>query len=155
MDKLQSMQYRKELLSKIKITAEEREWLLTNPVYSSKFGCEYLKADILQLKPNTKYLLRIKCHQFDPYYPIMPALAIPIKKHGNLTVDGQFHADAIVKPNSPVKKLNLPMNDEYPSQVYFKSSSGLLAVTYWCCLRTSHRWWESTMLSSMAMKKRY
>lgn len=54
MDRIQSMQYRKELLQKIKITPEEREWLLTNPVYSSKFDVNYLKADMLQLKPNTK-----------------------------------------------------------------------------------------------------
>lgn len=153
MDKLQSMQYRKELLSKIKITPEEREWLLTNSVYSSKFGCEYLKSDIIQLKPNTKYLLRIKCHQFDLNYPIMPALAIPITKHGNLKVDEQYHADALIKPNTPVKKLCLPMNEAHPSQVYFQSSSGLLAVTYWCCMRKFNRWLKSTMLDSAAMKK--
>ena len=153
MDEIQSMQYRKELLQKIKITPEEREWLLTNPVYSSKFGAEYLKADIVHLKPNTKYLLRVCCQRFDPHYPIMPAIAVPIKKHGSLKVDEQFHADAIVKPNSPVKKLSLPMSEEHPSQVYFKSSSGLLAVTYLCCMRKFNRWLESTMLDSAAMKK--
>ena len=153
MDKLHSMQYRKELLQKIKITPKERAWLLTNPVYSSKFGCEYLKADILQLKPNTKYLIRINCHRFDPYYPIMPALAIPIPKHGHLKVDEQYHKDALIKPNSPIKKLSLPMSEAHPSQVYFQSSSGLLEITYWCCMRKFNRWLQSTMLDSAAMKK--
>jgi hypothetical protein len=160
MDKQESQTYRNQLLQKAyagaKLSTEENFWLRANPCYSNRFGLDYLRKDIISLEPNQKYLLQLSCQMQDPTVSIVPIISIPTGK-GMLTLDKNFHHGLDKDSFRPRKKMALVVEPNQPAHILFKSSEGLLAVTYHCLVKAKNGvtsiWWESMEAESLAMKK--
>ena len=170
MTREEAIEYRAELKRKDKITAEEKYWLRNTPVYSKVLGSEYYRADKLQLEPKTRYLIKIECLHVDEKAPAMSCFDVPAGTNGYLMLDknhvkeeGVFVEHCLGKEiiySKPKKRkgMNFKMEKDEPIYFFFRSDTGILAISYmqWVIKDGRANWRCSTgpFMHSLAMEKK-
>lgn len=129
--------YREELLQKIrdnvKITPDERIWLITHPIYNQRFGFSFFNVATENLEPNTWYILRINVECITYTDRIIPIIYAPGKK-GEIVADFKLtDLKGNVSLKKPVKMLGFEIDPIHmEAKVKFRSALGILSVAYEC-----------------------
>ena len=174
MEREKLIEYRKELLRKSakgqKLTVDEKYWIRNNPVYSEILGSEYYRADMLQLEPKTRYLIKVSCIKQKPDTWIMPQFTVPMGTDGYLLIDknhlyegyeleyNHYGQESVVDVPKKRKSMRFRMDTDHSVQFFFRSSTGILCLDYFCWVSKDGRaaWHYSTdpFIKSLAMEKK-
>ena len=129
---------RKNILDKvrnnIKISKEERLWLVTNPVYNLRWGTDAFNIAIEHIEPHKCYTLTIKIESISYDKRIIPIVSVPGAK-GKIVAGFQLYD---FKENETsrreVKMLGVGINRNAPREyeVKYISDLGLVGVQYQC-----------------------
>ncbi len=131
----EEISYREELLRKgaesIKLTPEERLWLVTHSVYNRRFGYPFYASSIETLKPKQWYTLIVNVETIKHNDEIQPIILVP-DKNGEIKVD----FDLLDRNGNPTNRksvkllaFNMPAGEN--SKVKYRSQMGLLGVKYY------------------------
>ena len=133
---IEEIAYEKKLYQKAikgeKITSDERKWLLTHSSYNMEYGIIAYKTAIEQLETNTLYSIKIKVESISYKDRICPTIAVPVKSGWLFTDFDVYNYDGKLNPSRKVRMLCVDFNESSEFIVDYRSSSGLLAVTYEC-----------------------
>lgn len=136
-DPTAEIQYREAILQKarenIKITPQEREWLVTHPSYNKLLGYPYLNIAIEKIIPEKWYSLKITVEDINYDKKINPVISVPAMK-GEIICDFELiDYNGNVSKGKPVKMLGFEINcKKRQYEVRYKSKLGLLSVFYEC-----------------------
>lgn len=133
----EEIEIRKAIREKIydgeKITKEEREWLVTHPVYHEIMGFPVLRVDVIDIKPNTKYIITIKKHSSTYPYKIGAVVSVPASK-GKIILDkavfDMYNREK--KPGSPIKSYFTEFETNDEESFLYMSTIGKIKVDYGC-----------------------
>lgn len=129
--------YRESILEKarkgIKISSEERLWLLTHSLYNRHYGIDYFNFAVESIEANQWFLIKIKVESILYDKRILPIISVPAAK-GKIITDCRLYNDkGEEKTGKPVKMLALEMNQYVGEKtVKFFSELGLVGVEYQC-----------------------
>lgn len=133
----EEIMYRDLILSQAragkKLTADERFWLVTHPIYNSLLGYPFLNADIVNLESNTCYRIHVKVEDLNYSNSIIPIITVPggRGKIVTSTTLTNYKGDTIF--GKSVKMLALLLDLEHSESGFeYKSDLGLLGVSYQC-----------------------
>ena len=129
--------YRNELLSQArngkKLSAQDRLWLVTHPLFNRSLGYPATNADIINLNSNAQYSIRVRveCKAYSDR--IIPVFSVPGGK-GIILVKGPLtDIRGNASTNKPVKVLGLLADLQHNDiQFFYQSELGLLGVSYEC-----------------------
>jgi len=128
-------QYIKDKIrNNIKITSEERKWLMTHSVYNQKWGNDTLNVAVERIEPNKWHVVRVSVESASYDKRIIPVLsALPAKK-GQIVADFEvWNYDGVPVGNKPVKVLGFEFDDnKFEYQVEYFSDLGIFSVQYEC-----------------------
>ncbi len=137
MDYKEEILYREELLKKphkgIKLTTDERVWLVTHSTYNRLMGYPILNVAIEKLDSEKWFLLKINIESKNYDKRIGPLISMPAGKGGIIT---DFEVEDLRGKKSigkPIKMLCLlPNKENETTTVRYQSKLGLLSVSYEC-----------------------
>ena len=137
MNYIEEINYRNQLLQRKinggKISPEEKLWLETHPVYNQILGFPYLNRDIIQLKANGYYRVRIGVESRLVSERIHPIISVPGKKGSILVKNELFDCYGNKVAIRPVKVLGVLYNqDSTNAEFIYRSKLGLLEISYQC-----------------------
>lgn len=119
---------------KIKISPDERMWLMTHSVYNERWGLDCFNIVVEQIDPNKWFLLKIKVESVMYEKRIIPIIsAVPASKGKIVTDLDLYDYNGNLTSKKYVKMLGLELNndsDEY--EVKYFSDLGILSVAYEC-----------------------
>lgn len=139
---MDEVEYRERLIKKVhagqKLSKEEQLWLITTPLYNTKFGAPVLNVDILRLKPNCTYNIIVSLLSNNSGGIIFPAFGSPDKK-GKITVRGSLYrkGELCTYKDAYIVAFESLCKDE-PSEFSFKSSTGILNLILHCRFVDNH-----------------
>lgn len=127
---------REELLQKardnIKLTKDERTWLVTHPVYNWRLGFPYFNVTVEKLEANKWYTLRVNVESVAYDNRIIPIISAPAGQ-GQIIADFELtDLRGNVTLGKPVKMLGFELAKHREFQVDYRSKLGLLSVAYEC-----------------------
>lgn len=129
--------YRNLILQKaatgVKITKDERTWLLTHPVYNHRYGYPFLKRDIIQLNANKLNVikLRVEKKEHNDNASIIIGVA---GGQGKIITDMElfnFDGEKVDRKDTKILGISVKSKDMEES-VKFISKLGLMSVEYEC-----------------------
>lgn len=141
MDKImnvhEQIEHRNELLNRAskgeKLSFEERQWLVINPVYNRKLGPPYTNYDIITLPTTSSYRLIVKIEKV--YYEdrVVPIISVPNGK-GKIICDFPVrNIKGETSVGKPIKMLGfesaIATGEAY---IEYQSELGIVAVEYEC-----------------------
>lgn len=133
----QEKKYRNFLISKAqkgqKLSIEERQWLLTNPIYNSILDFPYTNMDIIKMEVGTIYKITIKIINCEYENQIIPIVSAPAGK-GVITTNFDIY-DISRNQNykNGVKMLGIEFDrTNIMKEFMYKSDLGLMSVYYEC-----------------------
>lgn len=133
----EEIEIRKTIKGKIydgeKITKEEREWLVTHPVYHENMGFPILKSDVFDVKPNTQYSVTLKKLSSAYSYKIGTIISVPAGK-GKIIVDKEVFDmyNRAKKPGTPIKAYLIGFENYDEESFIYLSTIGKMGVDYHC-----------------------
>ena len=161
---MDEVEYREKLIKQVhagqKLSKEERLWLITNPIYNTKFGAPVLNVDILRLKPNCTYNVFVTLLTNNSGEIIFPAFGVP-DKNGRIIVRNNLYRKGELCPYKDAYMVAFEtLCDNKPSDEFsFKSTTGILSITIHCRFFDNHGLLtgKSSMSgdSRFAMRKKY
>lgn len=141
MDELMSVaeqiEYRNELLNRAskgeKLSLEERQWLVTNPVYNRKLGPPYTNYEIITLPTTSSYRLIVKIEKVSYEDRVVPIISVPNGK-GKILCDFPVrNIKGATSVGKPIKMLGLESAIATGETcVEYQSELGIVAVEYKC-----------------------
>ena len=129
--------YREQLNHQVlqgkKLTKEEIFWLETHCRYSSVLGYPYLDFDIVKIKPNVDYTVRIHLEKLTYQDRVCSVIFVPAKK-------GQIIADFPVVDYRGRESIGKPIYmlthdltiEKNMVEVHYRSELGLLQIYFFC-----------------------
>lgn len=127
---------RKNILEKvrngIKISPNDRIWLMTHSLYNEQCGIDTFNVAVEQIAPKKSFFIKIKVESIFYDQRILPIISVPAQK-GKIIADFATYDYSGKKTEKPVKMLGFEQNnnvDEY--QIEYFSDLGLLSVEYQC-----------------------
>lgn len=133
----EEIEIRKAIRGKIydgeKITKEEREWLVTHPVYHEIMSFPVLSVDVFDLKPNTKYIITLKKLSSIYPYKIGAVVSVPASK-GKIILDKEVFDmyNQAKKPGTPIKSYFAVFETNDEESFIYMSTIGKIKVYYGC-----------------------
>ncbi|MBR2315080.1 MAG: hypothetical protein IKA56_00405 [Clostridia bacterium] len=129
--------FRNNLLDRIrngdKVTNEERQWLVTNPVYNERYTEPYYRVDIIKLDSTSVCEVKVCIESIKYENKIAPIIGVPAQKGKILTRDIVVDLYGNEKKFKPIKMLCFDLDMSEPeSTVKYKSDLGILSVHYEC-----------------------
>lgn len=131
----EEIEYRKAIMNKaykgIKITPEERTWLLSHSLYNPLLGYPYYNVVIEKLKPKTWYTITVAIESISYNKKIYPIIAVATGK-GKIITDFPIYDfyKKEKKSGTPIKMLSLEMKQNEEEKIKFISDLGCLSVEY-------------------------
>lgn len=132
-----AIEYRKSLKERVckgeKLTVEERLWLVTNPLYNHLFGYPFLNVDILRLKEDRIYSIKVEVKE-RKYQDKLTIFVGVAGGKGEVISDmhlDDFQGDRVEKKPAQAVAMHIN-NDIMEYTIKFKSKLGLLDVQYGC-----------------------
>ena len=131
------IKYREEIIQKacrnIKITPEERLWLLTHSLYNQQYGFPFYNIAIEELKPNIWHWVVVNIEYIGYSDRITPIIIAPGGKGKILSDFAVYDLKGNIKSGKAIKILSLELDKKHPkAQVKYQSILGLLGVEYEC-----------------------
>ena len=128
--------YREAIMQKaynnIKITNEERTWLVTHPLYNWRLGFPYFNVTVETLEANKWYILSVNVESIAYDNRILPIISAPAGQ-GQIVADFELtDLRGNVTFGKPVKMLGFELVKNREFQVDYRSKLGLLPVAYEC-----------------------
>ena len=141
---VEEIKHRDDIIAKIhgglKISPDERQWLMTHKLYNRFYGYPYLNTDIIHLEKNVVYSVQVKIES--KKYPdrIIPFFTAPCGKGEIYNNDIVFDNRGKPYTNKKVKMFGC-LIDSNNTETYFqyKSQLGLLEVSYECQYFDEHQ----------------
>ena len=117
----------------IKISKEERLWLVTHSVYNRKLGKNALNI-VIEKVPSKKWLsISIKVESVSYDKRIIPIIGVPGGKGKIVSIHEVTDLKGNTFQNKPVKVLGLLHDDSIPEhKINYYSDLGLISVEYEC-----------------------
>lgn len=118
----------------IKITPDERKWLMTHSVYNQKWGNDTFNVAVEHIDPNKWYVVRVSVESVSYDKRIVPVLsALPAKK-GQIVAEFEVrNYDGVPVENKPVKVLGFEFDDnKFEYEVEYFSDLGIISIQYEC-----------------------
>lgn len=162
----EQIEFRKKLLTQLYngkvISKEEKEWLRTNPVYSEKYGYPYLSMDVIEIKPNTRYLFRINTHKSNTTERMGAVFSLPLYSESLKSgyFEGKFHKSDVQHDENGLSKAKGFIVEEDGKKedrtFIYRSKTGKIVVSFECETedhRGSNYWTSSISCPLLAMRK--
>ena len=128
-------QYIKDKIrNNIKITPEERVWLMTHSVYNQKWGNDTFNVAVEHIEQNKWYVIRVIVESVSYDKRIVPVLsALPAKK-GKIVADFEmWNYNGVSVRNKSVKVLGFEFDDnKFEYEVEYFSDLGIISIQYEC-----------------------
>lgn len=131
----EEIKYREIIINKafkgIKITPEERTWLLSHSLYNHLLGYPYYNVVVEKLEPKTWYTINIVVESVAYSKKIFPMISVSAGK-GKIITDfsiKDFYGKE-KKSGTPIKMLCLELKEGEKEKVKFMSDLGRLSVEY-------------------------
>lgn len=162
----EQIQYRNKLLARLRngesISKEEKNWLRLNPVYNEKYGYPYLAMDVIEIKPNTRYLFSINTHKSNTTERMGAVFSLPLYSESLKSgyFEGKFHKSDVQHDENGLSKAKGIIVEEDGKKedraFIYRSKTGKMVVSY-DCESEDHRgcpcWTSSISCPLLAMKK--
>lgn len=133
----EEISYRNKILSRVrngeKITSEDRLWLVTHRIINRTLGYPYLNTDIIHLRPEVNYCIRVKVESLTYPGRILPVITVPGGK-GKIvanTLLADHRGDVTSKKTVKMLGLLVDLNHN-ETEFSYRSNLGLLGVSYEC-----------------------
>lgn len=120
--------------NKIKISPEERMWLMTHPVYNVRYGADMFNIAIEHLEPNKWFCIKLTVESISYDNRMIPVIGVPAGK-GKIITDLKLHklSDKPVQLRTPIKMLGIESISENCEHFFdYFSELGILSVEYEC-----------------------
>lgn len=131
----EEIKYRESLMGKackgIKITPDERTWLLSHSVYNHLLGYPYYNTVVEKLKPKTWYIITIVIESVaysKKIYPIISVSAGIGKIITDFPIVDLYNRKK--ESGTPIKMLSLELEQGEKEKVKFISDLGRLSIEY-------------------------
>ena len=130
----QEIEYRDTITKKairgIKITPEEREWCLSNPIYCLDYDEITYRVAVERLEPKTMYMITIKKEGGNYDMAMGISISAPAKKGYIYTDFDLYNIKRYLKNDRKTRMLGIDFGKRTECKVRFRSSTGLLSVSY-------------------------
>ena len=118
----------------IKISPDERMWLLTHSVYNQKWGVDAFNISVEHIEPNKWFLVKVRVESLSYDKRIIPILStMPAKKRQIVAGFEVRTYDGDLVENKKIKAIGFEIKDdicEYEVEIF--SDLGLFSVQYEC-----------------------
>ena len=138
MDYLENILYRKQLDQKVfdgqKLSAEEKRWCLTNPLYNERWDFPCYKKDIIKLEPKKWHSVKVTFESSNFLNEkIIPIISIPVGE-GEIKLENFIPNtvnDSVV--SKKIKAVGIMINNGRQYSLFsVKSNLGFMSVAYQC-----------------------
>ncbi|MBQ8576321.1 MAG: hypothetical protein IJ447_09795 [Clostridia bacterium] len=129
--------YRDTIMQKIhnnvKITGDERIWLVTHSLYNQQFDFIAYNSIIESIEPNKWYSLKIQIDSIAYNERIIPIVSVPAAK-GKIVTDFEVKdINGKTNPQKTVKMIGVEFgHNSTEAKIDYYSNLGLVAVAYEC-----------------------
>lgn len=151
---------RNELFGRISqgelLPLNDRLWLQSHPIYSSRYGAPYIIADMIAVEPAKETAITIQCLRMDPQHPIVPTFTIPFEQGGSLRLAAVVQSNTDFRNMRQSTKLSFRMTNHITAVLRCKSDPGVLMVSYQGWVPDNQplpMWFESVKNNRFAMVK--
>lgn len=134
MDYKEEIAMRNSILAKKgRPTSKDVQWLLTHRLYHPQMGYPILSDDVIDLKPDVKYLITVSEIFSDYHLKIGAEFSVPWGNGEIKVIDKAFSLiNKLRKTKEPIESLVVGLKSKKRKQFIYCSSLGKLGVTY-CC----------------------
>lgn len=133
----EEIRHRNTILSRARngerVTAEDRLWLATHRIFNRTLGYPYLNTDIIHLRPEVNYCIRIKVESLTYPGRVLPVITVPGGK-GKIIANTLLtdHKGGVASRKS-VKMLGILVDlNHNETEIIYCSNLGLLGVSFEC-----------------------
>lgn len=168
MNDKEQIEFRKKLLTQLcngkAISKEEKNWLRMNPVYSEKYGYPFLMMDVIEIKPNTRYLFSVSTLKANTTERIGAVFSLPLYSESLKSgyIEGKFHKSDVQYDKNGLSKAKAIIIEEDGTKenrtFIYQSKTGKIVVSFECESedhRGSKCWTSSISCPLLAMRKVY
>lgn len=133
----EEIEQRENILNKvrngIKLSHDERVWLLTHPVYNARYGINAYNIAIEHLEPSKWFRITIRVESILYNDRIIPIIYAPTEKSKIVSDLELYNHSGKQKQTKTVKMLGFEVSENIKDfEVDFFSVSGILSVQYEC-----------------------